>query len=220
MLRAGPGADLRRCSACGSATLSCVRDWQHRVLGVPTASRTQEFECQRCGFRTTLQPREQIAAARLFAWLLLPAIIPSVLFFARARRMERAWADHPLVGLMQTPASLGPARACVCGGAAICVSLAQRRIQGRPIGTRATHACPRCGCTFEVSDGPGVASTAVAALALSAFGLLLVAHPPGSVVGAEDGNRLFGVGLLGLGALTWAMLASRIRGRARHPLIA
>lgn len=220
MQRTGPGVDLRRCSACGAPTLACVRDWQHQILGVPTASRTQEFACQRCGFCLTLHPRAQIDAARLLAWLLLPAILPSVIFFARARRMERAWTDHPLVGLAPAPRSLGPTRACLCGAAAPCVGLAQRRVQGRPVGTRATHACLRCGCAFEVSDGLGVASMGVAALALSAFGLLLVVYPPGSAVGAERGNRLVGVVVLALGALTWATLASRIRARARHPIVA
>lgn len=220
MLRSASNVDLRRCSACGAPTLACVRDWHHRILGVPTPSRTLELACQRCGFRVTLEPRVKIDAARLLAWLLLPAIIPSVLFFARARRMERAWTDHPLVGLTAAPPSLGPARACLCGGAALCVGLAQRRVQGRSVGTRATHSCPRCGCTFEISDGLGVLSMTVAALALSAFGLLIVVHPPGSGVGAEHSNRLFGVGALALGALTWAMLASRVRARTRHPLVA
>lgn len=220
MLRTGPGTELRRCSTCGAPTLACVRDWQHRLLGAPTPSRTQEFACQRCGFRVTLQPRAQIDAARLFAWLLLPAVLPGVIFFARARRMERAWTDHPLVGFTPSPPSLGPVRACLCGGAAACVGLQQRRVQGLPIGTRATYACPRCGCTFEVSDGRGVLSMAVAAFALSAFGLLLVVSPPGSDVGAEHHNRLFGVAVLVLGALTWAMLVSRIRVRAHHPLVA
>ncbi len=220
MQRMGPGVDLRRCSACGGSTLACVRDWQHQILGVPTASRTQEFACQRCGFRLTLHPRAHIDAARLLAWLLLPAILPSVIFFARARRMERAWTDHPLVGLASAPRSLGPMRACLCGGVAPCVGLAQRRVQGQPVGTRANHVCPRCGCNFEVSDGLGVATMAVAALALSAFGLLLVVYPPGSAVGAERSNRLFGVGVLALGALTWAALASRVRARARHPIVA
>lgn len=216
----GPGADLRRCSACGASTLACVRDWQHLILGVPTGSRTQEFACQRCGFRLTLHPRAQIHATRLAAWMLLPAIVPSVIFFARARRMERAWTDHPLVGLAPAPRSLGPMRRCLCGGRAPCVGLVQRRAQGLPVGTRARHVCPRCGCTFEVSDGLGVATMAVAAMALSAFGLLLVVYPPGSAVGAERSNRLFGVGVLVLGALTWAALTSRVRARARHPLVA
>lgn len=64
------------------------------------------------------------------------------------------------------------------------------------------------------------AAVAVAAFALSAFGLLLVVSPPGSDVGAEHHNRLFGVAVLVLGALTWAMLVSRTRVRAHHPLVA
>ncbi len=220
MQRTGPGVDLRRCSACGAPALACVRDWQHHVLGVPTASRTQEFACQRCGFRLTLHPRERIKAARLAAWLLLPAIFPSIILFAHARRLERAWTDHPLVGFAPSPPSLGLARVCLCGGRAPCVGLAQRRVQGVPVSTRARHACPRCGTSFEVTDGLGVATMAVAALALSAFGLLLVVYPPGSAVGAERSNRLFGVGVLALGALTWAVLTSRVRARARHPIVA
>jgi hypothetical protein len=63
-----------------------------------------------------------------------------------------------------------------------------------------------------------VAFAGVLAAVLSAAAALLVLHPPGAAVGAEESNRRFGVGLAGLGAAAWAVFAARARGRLRHPV--
>jgi hypothetical protein len=82
---------VRRCARCTLPTLHCVRAWHHRFAGIDTSSRTLEFRCASCGAEVALHPHTTIAAERLTAILLMPAIFPGLYFFASARRKTRAW---------------------------------------------------------------------------------------------------------------------------------
>lgn len=212
---------VRRCARCGAGALVCVQAWQHRVAGLRTGSWTLDFACRSCGARVTLHPQQQIRVERLFAYVMLPAIFPSIFFFARARRKARAWSDNPVVsGASAAPLESGePARACgVCPGLAQCTEIGRQQIQGIVSGTRRRYTCSRCGNDFTVHDDRAVVFSFVAATMLSAIGALLVAFPPGSAVGAEASNRWFGVALLAVAALAWVIVALRIRQRRAHPI--
>ena len=225
--------EIRRCARCGEPALICIRDWGHVIAGIQTPARTLELACQRCGAKVTLQPRSKIRAARILAYVMIPAVIPALIFFARARRMARPWTENPVVAGVGEPARRaadgtlvavvgerprGPAaRKCQCGAAAPCVKISQRRLWDRPVGTRHTHACTACGRSFVVQDGTGLVFHGLVALGLCAAGVVLVADPPGSGVGAARGNQGFGVGLIVLGALGLALLAGQLRARGAHP---
>lgn len=225
--------EIRRCHKCAQPALTCVREWQHVFMGITTPSKTLELACQACGHKVTLEPHSLIKAMRLGAYLLLPAIFPSVYFFARARRMARAWTDNPVVSGAIEPATISPDgvavslprdpsrdprdRTCRCGSAAPCVKIIRKRMRGIPIGTRHEHACTRCASVFHVYDGAGIVFAFVGGLLLLAVGLLIVVHPPGAGVGAERDNRVFGFAVLAFGAMSWLMFIARISARSRHP---
>lgn len=211
--------EVRRCANCKQPTLVCVHDWRHVVLGIPTPSRTLDLQCTSCGVKVTLHPQTKIKTERFFAFLMIPAIFPSLYFFASARRKARAWTDNPIVtGAHHTPGT-PRARLCDCGGAAACVAIRQNRMQSIPIGTRHVYRCAACAESFTVSDVTGIVFSLVAGFGLAGFGALILAFPPGSAVGAERSNAWFGVGLLACAALAWAMAALQVRARVIHPLV-
>jgi hypothetical protein len=72
------------CAATPRATLICVHDWQHWILGIDTRTRTLDYRCESCGYEVTLIRRTRSQRSGL-----LPdsAIFPSLYFFSRARRM-------------------------------------------------------------------------------------------------------------------------------------
>lgn len=216
-----PDADhVRRCARCGAAALVCVRDWQHRILGFDTGTWTLDLECRACGAKVTLRPRQHIVAQRVLAFLLLPAVIPSVAFFANARRMARVWSDNPVVFGSVAPRRPSPnERVCAaCRRTARCTAVHRREMQGISVGTRYAYRCTGCGRAFTIYDGRSVIYTAMIASVLSAFGALVVAIPPGAAVGAQASNRWFGVGFLILGTTAWVLCALQFRTRSIHPL--
>lgn len=85
-----------------------------------------------------------------------------------------------------------------------------------PIGTAQGHRCPHCARTFVVYDVPGLVFPAFAALVLAGFGALIIAFPPGSAVGAQESNGLFGVALCVAGAIALLLLV-RLGARQLHP---
>ncbi|HSO40219.1 MAG TPA: hypothetical protein VLT33_47160 [Labilithrix sp.] len=84
------------------------------------------------------------------------------------------------------------------------------------VGNRYEHACDRCKATFSVEDSARIASALVAAVALCCAAAFVVAHPPGSAIGAEDQNRWFGIALAVFGALGWLRLGLLLRQRFVH----
>jgi hypothetical protein len=121
----------------------CVHEWHHRFAGIETPSRTLDLACQTCGEKVTLHPHTRIAAERLFACLMIPAIFPSLYFFASARRKSRAWTDNPVVGRTHHRPLGPPERWCACGRPASCIRLVQRRFNGLRVGTRHEYRCVR-----------------------------------------------------------------------------
>jgi DNA-directed RNA polymerase subunit RPC12/RpoP len=217
-----PGG-VRHCARCGRAALTVVHAWQKRFAGIDTQTQILELACQSCGTQVVLHPEATIRAERLLGYLLLPAIIPGILFLARARKKARAWSDNPLVEEAGRPAESAPTglpqRRCACTGAADCVAIVRKGTWERPIGMRYDYRCARCGDRFKVHDVGGVVFAGLLAAALSAAGALVMLHPPGTAVGADQSNRWFGVGMAVLGAVAWLVFASRIRGRLLHPVV-
>lgn len=84
---------------------------------------------------------------------------------------------------------------------------------------RYEHTCGSCNTTFSVGDTKRILSALFAAVALSCVAALIVAHPPGSALGAATENRWYGLGLTAFGAAAWLRLALMIRGRSAHPAI-
>jgi hypothetical protein len=216
-LSSGEATDVRRCARCGQATLVCVREWQHRIVGITTQTRTLDLACRSCGTKVTLHPHTRIAAERLFACLMIPAVFPSLFFFASAARKARAWTDNPVVGSAPHVPSGPRRRQCLCASTASCERIFQRRMQGIPVGTRYEFRCERCGSVFTVHDAAGIVFSFVAAAVVSAVAVLLVAVPPGSAVGAERSNQWFGFGLAAVAAFAWVSFGLQLRTRAIHP---
>lgn len=214
-------SEVRRCARCGAAALVCVESWQHRVVGVPTPVWTLNFECQSCHVEVTLHPQHHIRVERLFAFVLLPALFPSVYFFASARRKTRAWTDNPVVpGATAPPIQRGPpARICAaCLGLARCSEIALRRTRWVSLGKRFRYTCTACASDFTVHDDRSFVFGFAAATVLSAVGTLIVRFPPGAAVGATQSNRWFGVALLAFAVGAWLMLARWLLARRAHPL--
>lgn len=198
-----------------------ARSWQHRFAGVPTQTYTHDLECAGCKARGTLIPWRAINIERVFGLLMLPAIIPGLIFLSSARRKARAWQDNPVVegavspGLPRQPE---PRRRCDCGGLADCTAIIRLGTTSMPLGTRRDYRCVRCERPFGVHDGWGMVSMALIGVALSGAGSFIIAFPPGAAVGAEASNSLFGVALVVFGALAFVLFAARVHGRATHPL--
>jgi hypothetical protein len=212
--------EVRRCARCGAAALVCVRDWQHKIMGIAPGAWTLELECQSCGAEVTLLPQQEARMERLLAFVMLPAIIPSIFLFASARRKARAWSDNPVVdgASAPSPRRAEPGRACAaCRGVAHPSEIGRQQGLGISIGTHTRYTCSGCANEFAVHDRRAVAFAFAAAIVLSAMGALVVAFPPGSDVGAELSNRWFGVGLLAVAAIAWVILVLRIRARRAHP---
>ena len=211
--------EVRRCGRCGEPSLICVRNFQLRVLGIPTEGWTLEFECRACAAQVTLYPPRQIGVERVFAWLMLPAIFPSLYFFASARDKERAWRDNPVVDGAAAPAPRPEeARVCAeCHAAAHRTEIGRRQFRSISLGNRYRYVCSRCAAVFTIHDPLAIAFALVAASLLSIVGVLLVTIPPGSAVGAEASNRWFGVGVLTGAAAFWTAFGLRIRARRKHP---
>ncbi len=209
--------------------------WQERFAGISFPTRFLELKCQACGIKVVLYPKVRIRAARLFAYLMIPAIFPSLIFFARARRMERAWIDNPVVEGAVRPRAIGggagpalpldqtgsgpPERRCRCNAAARCVHIALKGSWDFRIGARYDYQCHLCSTRFEVHSIGYLVTVSVLAGVLTALGVLMIVHPPGAAVGAEQSNRWFGVGLALLGAYLWLLFMVRLRGRLAHPVV-
>lgn len=231
MIRPGPSDEVRQCVSCRQAALICIRDWQHRLIGVDLPTWTLDYECQACGVKITLLPQRKIRAERLIAYLLIPAIFPSLYFFASARRKARAWTDNPVVpGASQPNRRVFPAaqmldqpyrdphaRVCACRGAAQCTAIAQKRLGSMSIGSRYEYHCRQCTKAFAVHDDRALIFSFVLASALCAVSALIILNPPGSAVGAEQSNRWFGVALLVFAAIGYVSFAFRIRARLSFP---
>lgn len=213
-MSARPETEARRCARCGQPELVCTNDWRLRVAGVDTPGRVLDFRCRSCGAEVTLVPRKEIAIDRLFAWLFLPAIFPSVIFFARARRKERAYADNPIVPGRYAGPPEPPRRLCTCGRAARCVA---SRTNVRRTGTRRAYRCEGCGRAFVVHDARGILQLGLGACVLAAAGVLVMLAPPGGAVGAQASNRWFGVMLAAAGLVGWVVTGAWVRGRVVHP---
>ena len=112
-----------------------------------------------------------------------------------------------------------PDRSCACGETARCVGQSIERAKGIPVGTKYEYRCDGCKQHFATHSAGGIAFVAFGALFLSSIAWLLVAHPPGSAVGAEENNRWAGWVLCGFAAIMWAMLGARLLALQRHPVI-
>jgi len=232
-----PADEVRRCANCGQPALSAVHVWQHKVAGVYTQTQTRELQCRACGIKVVLHPETRIRAERLLAWLMLPAIVPSLIFFASARRKARAWTDNPVVDGASGPTAImatgpvrpgededraqpeTPDRRCECSAPARCIAIVREGTWNTPIGMRYEYQCPVCAKGFSVHSVTGIVFATVLASAISAAGALLIVHPPGAAVGAEQSNRWFGVGLTVLGGFAWLVFGWRVRGRLKHPIV-
>jgi DNA-directed RNA polymerase subunit RPC12/RpoP len=212
--------EVRQCASCKAATLICIHSWRHRVLGIDTETWTLEFECQTCRAKVILFPHKHIWVDRLFAFLLLPAIFPSVFFFASARRKARAYTDNPVVNAPSPTRPAGPAdRVCNCGGPARCTAIIVNETRWTAIARRSEYICRRCAATFTVHDLRGIVFAFIAAVALSAAGALMVAFPPGAAVYAQRNNQWFGFALLLCAAIACMGGVLRVRIRRIHPEI-
>ena len=114
---------------------------------------------------------------------------------------------------------LGPTRACRCGGRSPCVAVEVERARGVPVGKRFEHECLGCNRRFRVHSIGSVVFALFATTVLGSCGSLVVVHPPGSAVGAENENRWFGVAILVAAACSFALLVARIVARLRHPTV-
>jgi hypothetical protein len=111
------------------------------------------------------------------------------------------------------------ARRCRCGAAVPPARVIQVRVKGIPAGQRHEHACGSCRHTFDVHSLTAMIFALFAALVLTGAGALLTLKPPGTAVGAAESNQWFGVGLLVFAMLAWILVASRVLGRLRYPLV-
>lgn len=217
-----PSGEVRRCACCGQVALVVVHAWQHKYAGLYTGAQTLDLECKSCGIKVVLHPQTTIRAERIIAFLLMPAIIPGLIFYLGARKKARAWTDNPVVegaAPRDDQPSGPPARRCDCSGAAVCVAIVRKGAPIRPIGTQYDYRCARCAKTFKVHDVPGTLFASLLALVLFAAGALVILHPPGSAVGAEESNRWFGYGMVVLGVIASLVFAARVRGRLAHPVV-
>lgn len=214
-----PAEHVRRCARCGQATLVLTHAWQHTFAGVFTQTWTYEFDCRSCGVKVVLHPLKAIRAERLLSFLLMPAIIPGILFFVSARKKAQAWVDNPVVEGADpgAPTAGPPPRRCTCSAPAPCVAIAREGTWSVLLGRRADHRCAQCTRVFSVHDVRGVVFPSVVAAALFATGALVVLHPPGAAVGAERSNQWFGVALVALGVVASLVFVQRLRARLNHP---
>lgn len=216
-----PAAQVRRCARCGQPTLVVARTWKHQLVGVTTGRETLELECRSCGAKVLLHPQLAIRVERAFAILLMPAIVPGLIFLASAREKARAWDDNPLVegAPMPAPSSSGPApRRCGCSAQATCRRIARQGTWTVRLGTRHDYECAVCHSQFSVHDTWGIVVAGLFAIALLALGTLGILFPPGQAVGAEGSNLKFGVATAVLGVAAFAAFGWRIRQRLAHPL--
>lgn len=216
-----PSSEVRRCAKCGQPTLVVTRTWHHRFVGIFTGARTFELGCTSCGAQVVLHPQREIALERLFAMVMMPAIVPGLFFLARARKKARAWAENPVVegAAPVAPASLGvPHRQCECLAIASCVALVRQGRWDFVLGTAALYECRACSRRFVVHDLRGVVFAALFGVALVAAGTFVILHPPGSAVAAERSNQWFGAGAVGFGVIAFVVFALRVWKRVVHPI--
>lgn len=222
LMKAPLPAEIRRCARCGHVALVVVRAWQHRMVGINTGTRTLQLRCQSCGIEVVLHSEKTIRAERILGFLLMPAIIPGIIFLASARKKARAWTDNPVVegAAPRDEQRAGPpSRRCDCSGTAECVAIVRKGTWTRPVGTRCDYRCTRCGKGFAVHDVGGVVFASLIASVLFAAGAIVIIHPPGAAVGAEESNRCIGFGMVVLGVLASLVFALRLRGRLAHPVV-
>ncbi len=130
-----------------------VHAWQHKVAGIFTGTQTFELRCQSCGVEVVLHPEQTIRAERIVGYLMMPAIIPGILFLSSARKKARAWTDNPIVigaPPRVEPRPGPPSRRCDCSGIAECTAIVREGTGTRPLGTRHEYRCARCGKSFGV----------------------------------------------------------------------
>jgi hypothetical protein len=120
-----------------------------------------------------------------------------------------------MMNLLDSFAARPPQPRRQCGEAAPCVRIL-RSASFVVVGNRYEHACDRCKVTFSVEDLARIASALVAAVALCCAAAFVVAHPPGSAIGAEDQNRWFGVALAVFGGIGWLRLGLLLWQRSVH----
>jgi len=162
-----------------------------------------------------------IRIERAFAMLLMPAVIPGLIFLASAREKARAWADNPLVEGAPVPApstSGPPPRRCECSAPATCRRIAHQGTWTVRLGTRHDYECAGCGSRFSVHDAWGIVVAGLFALVLLGLGTLAILVPPGKAVGAERSNQWFGLGLAVLGVCALGWFGWRLQQRLVHPL--
>lgn len=215
-----PPEQVRRCARCANATLVLVPAWQHKFAGVLTQTWTREFECRSCGVKVVLHPLTVIRAEQLLAFLLMPAIIPGIIFFVGARKKARAWVDNPVVeGAPVAPRAGPPPRRCECASPAECVAITREGTWTVQIGTRFDHRCTQCSRAFGVHDLRGVVFPSLVAVALFAAGALVILHPPGAAVGAQESNQWFGRAMVALGVVSLLVFTRRVWARLIHPVV-
>lgn len=228
-----PNPEVRRCARCGQSALVPFQDWERRVVGIALPTRSLELQCRACGHKVLLHPKAEIRAARILAYLTLPAIVPSLIFFARARRKERGWLENPVVegAAWQPLAPPSPAmpldergtaipdRRCDCSATARCTQIALKGSWDIRLGFALDYRCPRCSKRFKISSVGHLVSIGLLGAVLASVGALLVVHPAGTAVGAEQANRGFGLGLAALGAAWLLFLMHRLRVRAAHRIV-
>lgn len=223
----GPAAPMShgtfRCQRCGA-----VFPWRRmgplRVLGIAAlapAALLWAFGAFVFTAQVIFGDASEAIGALACVGLALAGTVLALASLARPWWTARGWpvvdAPRPLVAFGR---SAPAARACRCGAPAPAVRRVPLRLRALiPMGHVHEHACDACKATFNVHDLASVLTSALAASILTAAGATVIAFPPGSAVGATASNRWFGVGLLGIGLLAFAVPATRLAGRLRHPLV-
>lgn len=186
-----------------------------------SGERTFELACASCGATVVLHPPRRIAIERVLALIMLPAIIPGLIFLSRARTKARAWTDNPVVegATPIQPANAGlPSRQCSCLGIADGVAIVMQGRWDFVLGTRHEYRCRVCSRQFAVHDRSSIVSAALISAGLVAAGWFVIVHPPGAAVGAERSNQWFGVASVAIGVLTVLLFLRRAWSRVAHPL--
>jgi hypothetical protein len=106
---------------------------------------------------------------------------------------------------------------CRCRAVATCTEVVEQRSKLGRVGFRYGYSCSVCRASFSVFSDLNIAFVVFACAVATAAGALVVVYPPGSAVGAESSNRVFGYAILALSVFGWGFFASRVRTRLRHP---
>ena len=211
-----PEDEVRRCANCGKPTLICVSAWQHSTWGVRSNIVTRDCQCQACGVKATLHPGSRIFALWVVAVLLLPSVIPALIFALVALRRSRAWSKNPLVpGAPRPPIRFraGPAdRRCECGRVATLAKVTRHRTNWIPTGTEQIFKCGTCGEEFVIESVGGLLVTSLGASLLGAIAVWVLTSVESSM-----SRWGWGLGLTLVTVVLLGQLVSRVAAFSRHP---